>query len=433
MRKYLIYGGVIAVVVVMVISAIVLVGGQGKNNKDLPKIELTWWKPFQDRQDFSDLIAEFHEIYPNVTIKYVKKDIQNYEEDLLNAIASGNSPDIFTIHNDWLPKHIDKMASMPDKVMTLRQYQDTFVDVAASDFVKEQKIYALPLSIDVLALYYNKDILGSSSISEPPKTWAEVAAAVQKVTRLENNGGFRISGIAMGSSNNVNRATDVLSLLMLQDGTVFYDETLSSAMFDQQARFNEETYYPGKMALEYYTQYADPGKKTYTWNSKSDNSIDAFAQNKLAMMLSYSYMIPTIKSKAPSLNWGVASAPQTDATGLRVNLANYWGEGVSKSSTNQEASWAFLKFLTEKESLKKYYEKVKVPSSRKDLVQDQIQDTTIGVFAENVPTARSVYKPDANRFESIFLKTIDDVVLRNIDPQDALSNGAAQINLLLSK
>jgi multiple sugar transport system substrate-binding protein len=431
MKKYLIIGGLILFIFLLILGSVLLAGNSGSKKQSKEDIELVWWKPFQDRSDVTSLIEAYQKARPNVKIKYVKKNIANYEGELINAIASGNSPDIFTVHNDWVPKHMDKMAPMPSGVMSERQYKDTFVDVAAYDFVKDGKIYGIPLSVDVLALYYNKDILGSAGIFTPPTNWQEVRSAVEKITKQDNAGNFIRSGIAMGSSSNVNRAADILMLLMLQNGTIFYNENFTAARFDQQIRLNEQNYNPGAIALAFFTQFAKQSNKSYTWSSKADNSVDAFAQGKLGMMLSYSYMLPTIKDKAPNLNWGVVGSPQADPNGLKVNFANYWGESVSKTSTKQEYAWDFLNFISQKDVLTNYYGKVKAPSSRKDLLAVQTNDVEIGVFAENAITAKSVYKKDPNQFESIMLKMIDDVVLKGSDPEDAVQAAVSQVNLML--
>jgi multiple sugar transport system substrate-binding protein len=431
MKKYLLIGGAVLVIVLLIIVSVMFADNPRQNNEE--QVELVWWKTFQDRQDLAPLIEAYQQAHPNVVIKYSKKNIVDYEQELLNAIASGNSPDIFTIHNDWLPKHIDKMAPMPAGLMSERQYRDAFVDVAAADFINDSQIYAVPLSVDVLAMYYNKDILGSAGIFTPPTTWPEVVSAVQKITQQDNSGNFTRSGLAMGTSGNVNRGADLLMLLMLQNGTQFYNENHTSAVFDQQTRVNDQSFNPGATALDFYTQFARPSKKAYTWNTKADNSVDAFAQGKLAMMLSYSYMLPTIKDKAPNLNWGVVAVPQVDNSGLKINFANYWGEAVSRTSTKQQYAWDFLKFISQRDSLAKYYETVKAPSSRKDLLSSQTSDVELGVFAESAITARSVYKSDAGQFESIVLKMIDDVILRGADVETAVSDAVSQVNFILRR
>ncbi|HYE22190.1 MAG TPA: extracellular solute-binding protein, partial [Verrucomicrobiae bacterium] len=351
-KKYLIIGGIIAFFFVILVVSFFLPKGGGRAPAAEP-VELIWWKTFEDQENIMELAQAYQAVYKNVTIKFVKKDIATYEQELLDAIAAGRGPDIFTIHNDWLPRHIDKLAPMTPGLMTERQYRETFVDVASEDFIKNSQIYAVPLSVDVLALYYNKDILNSVGISEPPKTWPEVVSAVQKITRQDRNGDFIRSGIAMGMASNVNRGVDIVSLLMLQNGTQFYGPN-GDVTIDQQVSGQDSNYNPAAVALEFYTQFANPAKKTYTWNAKTNNSVDAFSQGKLGMMLSYSYMREIIIDKAPNLNWSIAAAPQVDASGIKVNFANYWGEAVSKASKNQAVAWDFLKFATQKEVLTKY-------------------------------------------------------------------------------
>ena len=399
------------------------------------KLELTWWKTFEDSENVRELLTDYTATHKNVTVKFVKKEASTYEQELINALAAGAGPDIFSIHNDWLPKHADKISPMPDQLMNLRTYKESFVDVATTDFVKDDQIYAIPIAMDVLALYYNKDLLGSSGISQPPATWPELVSDAQKITKVLKPGTFTRSGVALGTSNNVNRAVDILTLLMLQNGTKFYSDDFGRATFDQRQTIpgSNQNFDPGAIALAFYTQFADPAKVSYTWNVRSDLSVDAFTQGKLAMMLSFQYMQPVIQSKAPNLNWDVAAVPQISEEVSKVNFANYWGESVSKLSKNSLAAWDFLNFISSKDELTKYYAKHKLVASRKDIIPSQVADTDLGVFAEGALTARSVYKKDANLYEGVFVKMIDDVILRNTDAEEALSNAAQQINLDLQQ
>ncbi|HEX9503066.1 MAG TPA: extracellular solute-binding protein [Patescibacteria group bacterium] len=432
-KKYYIIGGILALLLIIV-GAFLATGGNKPKPKD-QKVEITWWKTFEDTENVSNLINDFQTANKNVVVNFVKKDAATYEQDLVNALASNSGPDVFSIHNDWLPKHIDKIVPLPDTALSLRTYKDSFVDVAYGDFVKDGKIYAVPLAVDVLALYYNKDILGSAAISQPPTTWPELVSDVQKITKVSKNGVFSRSGIAMGTSTNVNRSVDILTLLMMQNGTKFYNDDFSSAAFDQSQSVpgTQQGFNPGGTALAFYTQFANPAKTSYTWNVKSDFSVDAFTQGKLGMMISYQYMQPLIRAKAPNLNWGVAAIPQVSDQATKINFANYWGEVISKNSKNQKAAADFLAFISSKAELTKYYANHKLTSSRKDIIPTQIGDTDIGVFAEGALTARSVYKRDANVYESVFLKMIDDVILNSLDPEESLRNGVAQINLNLQK
>jgi multiple sugar transport system substrate-binding protein len=437
-KKYIIIGGALLLLIIVAAVLFFMPSGGGKPGGVNPNAQatLTWWKTFEESGNMQELISEYQATHKNVVINFVKKNAADYETELLNAFASGTGPDIFSIHNDWLPKQADKISPMPSSIMSLRTYRDTFVDVAASDFISGNNIYALPLAMDTLALYYNKDILGSVGIAQPPATWPEVVAAVQKISQEGPSGSFTSAGIALGTSNNINRAVDILNLLMLQNGTEFYSSDLTQARFDQSQNnpgSASGSFNPGATALAFYTQFADASKTTYTWNSKSDLSLDAFVQGKVAMMLSYAYIQPMIKSRAPNLNWAVAPVPQVAENSTRINFANYWGDTVSKSSANPAVAWDFLNFLTQKAQLEKYYAKHKQISPRRDMLAQQSQDTEMGPFAEAALTARSVYKKDSNVFEAVFAKMIDDVVLRNFEAAAAVSNAASQITLDLRK
>lgn len=429
-------GGVLLLLLIVAGALFFMSPSKPSGNNQTGPVTLTWWKTFEETSTVQELLTEYQTLNPNVTINFVKKDIVDYEKELLNAFASGTPPDIFSIHNDWLPAHADRIAPMPSGTMTLRNYRDTFIDVASNDFVKDNQIYAVPLATDVLALYYNKDLLGSVGISEPPSTWPELVAMVSRLTKVGESGSFDRSAVAMGTSSNVNRAVDILSLLMLQNGTQFYSEGFASASFGQaQSTPGGEgsNYNPGEVALAFYNQFANPSKTTYTWNSRSDFNLDAFTQGKLSMMISYAYIQPMLRSRAPNLNWDVTQIPQVSDDAIKVNFANYWGETVAKSSPNANIAWNFLNYMTQKQTLDKYYTKRKQVASRKDMLPSQFADTDIGVFAEGAITARSVYKKDSSVFEAVFAKMIDDVVLRNFTPTQAISNAVQQINLNLQK
>jgi multiple sugar transport system substrate-binding protein len=432
-KKYLIIGGLLLFFILILVALLLLGGGSEDpeaRRRSNQQVELVWWKTFEDQQNFQELISAYTQTNKGISVRFVKKDPATYEQELLEALATGTGPDIISIHNDWLPRHHEKLSPMPQSMMSEKVYRETFLEVASDDFIREGRIYAIPLSVDVLALYYNKDLLHSAGISQPPKTWTEMIDAVKQVTQMDKSGEFSPSALAMGASSNVNRAVDIVSLLMLQNGTKIYDQSTGRYTLDSMYREGGQSFSPGTEALKYYTQFTNPGKTVYTWNSRSNNSIDAFSQNKLAMMLSYYYMQERILSKAPNLNWGVAFVPQPDLAGIKVNFANYWGEAVAKSSKNQDVAWDFLRFLGQKESLAAYYAKHKLPASRKDMVTEQFSDLQVGIFAESALTAKSAYKTDANVFEGIFLKMIDDVVLRNASPEEAIRSATQQLQMV---
>lgn len=420
--------------VVVIIGIIVIVLGFLSNPKCKPA-NLEVWGLYDEPEVFTEAIKGFQDTSKcSIKITYKKMPAENYEQELINAFASDRGPDIWMIHNTWLPKHKDKIAELPQQTakFSLADFRKKFVDVVESDFVDNGKIYGLPLYLDTLALYYNKNYFNSAGISNPPETWDELIADLDKLTKRNQWGGIDRAGIALGTAENVNRATDILSLIMLQNGTKMTSDDKKTTAIDEGIILNNETYYPGKDALRFYTEFSSPSKRTYTWNRQMPYSIDAFADGKSAMMLNYAYHIPTIASKNSYLNYGISKMPQIKGRGFDVNYANYWAYTVSKKSKSPEAAWNFLLYLTGESVNKEYLKKTNQPTAQRNLVDWQKNDNlNLAVFAEQSLTAKSWYEIDSTKIEKILSDAIESIVLGGSTLDDAIGNVTNQINLLM--
>lgn len=417
--------GLIAVIVI----AVVIIN-PFKEDTATP-ITLEFWSVFDDSSVYKPLIAKYKESYPNVTINYYKKNITSYEDDLVNALAAGRGPDIFSIHNTWLPKHIDKLASAPAILVTASRYNEVFVDVASRDFMDNGKIYAFPLSVDSLALFYNKDLFNSAGITSAPKTWTEFNAAVEKLTKRDAKNNILQAGAALGTAENVNRSTDILSALMLQSGAVMVSEGKTEATFNQNVSSSGETFSPGKQALIFYTNFARPALKVYTWNRLQHYSVDAFVEGQAAMMLNYAYQIPIVRARASHLNFSVAALPQISQSGNKATFANYWAQAVSQSSTNQAAAWQFITWLSSQENSREYLTATKKPAARRDLIDEQKSDADLGVFAQQSLYAKSWWEVDNLAIEGIFADMIESVAGNSATAADALEVASTQVSALM--
>lgn len=413
----------------------VAVGCNSDPNTQAGPVELTMWVPFADEQVIRDLAQSYEQRNKNVRITVEVPEGEGYEEKLVNSLAADTGPDIYSIHNSALPQYLDKIVEAPVAQWKFVDYRNAFVDTVVSDFTRDNKIYGAVLGVDTLALYYNKAMLPANGIYTVPKTWRELETAARKIAREDTSGYFRQSGVALGLSDNapggrVNRAQDILYLFILQQGGAGWSADLASPIFDERVERNGAFVNPAQEALSFYTSFANPLTDNYNWNTRSDYSIDAFANRRAAMMFNYSYVRETLKQKNASLEYDVAPVPQLNLNDPKVNFANYWGQVVSKQSKFQEVAWDFLKFITEKDQLSVYYASSKVPSSRKDLIAEQIADPEIGVFADAAGTAKPFTRPQAKKVDTIFSNTIDSVTLRGVSVEDAIDDALSQTSNL---
>ena len=429
-RKVIIAAGVFmtAMIVLMLANALGFkIGGEQR----LETSELKIWGVWDDSQYMDNYIADFRKQYSNIKLEYRKFTPQEYETELVNALAESRGPDIFAMHHTWYSKHKNKLAPMPEAVMTLKEYKDRFVDVVYDDFVVQDKIYGFPLYTDTLALFYNKDAFNDAGISAPPATWKEVQDIVPKLTKIDQFGNIQQSGIALGTGENINRSPDALAVLMLQAGAQMTDPNdYNKITFAQGRSQSGQNVNPAELALTYYTDFANPRKAVYTWNSTLNNSIDAFYEREVAMILGYSYQVEAIKAKAPRLNFAVAPLPQVNLESGLANYANYWGYGVSTQSKYPKEAYTFLKFVTEKEQSQQYFLSTKRPTPRRDLVDIQSQDLDYGIFVKQILQAKTWRQPDNNTVDKIFIEAIENVNSGLLSYSRAVSQAQTQIQTL---
>jgi len=425
-------------------------------------INLVFYSLFDNTDAFKGQIQAFQSKYPNIKIRYEKfTNPQEYEDLIVNEIAEGQGPDIFAIHNGWITKHQGKLASMPLDLsvpMNPAKFQETFFDVAAKDLIIENKIYGLPLSIDTLALFYNKEYFISAvpGANSPANTWEKIKKQVIALTKQDNSRErFNVAGIAMGRSDNISRAIDILYLLMLQFETNFYNEEgTQSIIADKQGTIEGtgQAYFPGIHALELFSSFGLPSYNHYSWNdlitgeNPENKEIGAFARGKVAMIFGYSYLYEELQREINTLEkLGKTHIKLTDIqikevpqlldpklTNKRFAFASYFPLVVSKNSKHQRAAWEFIQYLSSKESLQTYFEKTHNPTSRLDMQAEQALDPIYGAFSRQANYARSYKIIDHEFYNTIITQAISDVI-STITPKKALFNAQQKINCLLYK
>lgn len=425
---------VASIAVAIFLAVILILRGIG-GGSTTQSATLEFWGVFDDRNAFDKVIHDFQTQNPGIKVLYQQFSYEDYEKNLIDSLAAGTGPDIVMVHNTWLPKHGDKLEAIPATIsgqkqplLTIQDYKTNFVDVAFNDFVFNNQIYALPLYVDTLALFYNKDVFNSAGISRPPQDWEEFNSDVETITRLDSSGQIIQSSAAIGTARNINRSTDLLSALMIQTGVRMTNTDNTEASFAN--RVNNTTV--GELALKYYTDFANPSVRTYTWNDVQHYSVDAFTEGKTAMMFNYSHEVGDLKNKASRLNFGVAPLPQISSVDVK-NYANYWGVGVTASSKFTNKAWKFVNYIASKEGAQSYLSATLRPSARRDLIELQKNDLDLGVFAKQALSARSWYQVDNTAIETIFADMIDDVNFGRMSVKNSLNNAESRVNVLMQR
>ena len=451
-KKFIIIGvGVLLLIVLLVLFAVSSCGKKSNNNQPTTNT-LTIWTTEDDEKAFQGLIDNFQSKNKGIKVEFVKKSSKEYLTEALNKIAAGEGPDIWAIPNDWLPMYSDKLVPMPteklenkkEKKSAVEVYKEIFPSVVSQDNIISDQIYGMPLAIDSLILYINTDtfsqVLGDYQrahigedigqvrlvFSAGPKNWDEFVQVVRLIT---NRSGSQIdrSAVALGTPGNVNQSVDILTLLMLQNGTKMTSDDFSTAQFATKQNVFDGVDFPGTKALEFFTSFANPGNENYTWNSSMPDSLHAFAEGKTAMMIDYASQTNELKNINSKLMYKTIAIPQIKETKNPVNYTSYLTFTVTKASKNSSLAWDFINQFSQKNLTSKYISVTKKASALSVNVNSSLD--TVAVEAR---TAQSWFKPDPEKSDNIFLDMIKQAN-DGLNSQTAIENAASQITTLLGK
>lgn len=452
----------------MATSAVGCRGGSPEAQREASKpVTLEVWGVFDSQKDLASIFDAYTAQHSNVNFRFKKFNILEYEKVLLDALAEDRGPDIFALPNTWLRGYEGKIAYMPESVTLPYQtvqgslkkevvtelrttslikpndLKKKFVDAVYDDVVFEteietdgkktqvQKIFGLPFSLDVLALYYNTDMLNSAGISEPAPTWEIFSDHVKKLASFDASGNIITAGAALGTGHNVERSSDILSLLMMQNGTLMMDSRQKNVAFHTKPAGFPRSFPPGEEALIFYTDYANKDNAVYTWNGDEPNSLEAFISGRAAYFFGYSYHRAQIEKRAPGLKFNVAKSPIIEGN-PEINFANYWVYSVSKKSKNTAWAWDFLVSGSSADSVRPYLASLRRPTALRALIDEQKQDPEMRPFAEMLLTAKSWYRGrDAQTADKIFREMIDAVAERRALSFDAIDQAAEMIQQTL--
>lgn len=367
--------GVVVMVLPFVKKNVPLIGGP---------TEIVWWGLWEPISVVQPLIDEYEQSHPNVKIKYVEQSKEDYRERLTSALAGGSGPDIFRMHNTWVPMFRTSLDPVPNSIIAPSDYLEVFYPESASSLSNGTEAVAIPLEFDSLSLYINDQIF-DTYLKSPPTTWDELKALSTELTVKSENGIIQQSGVALGNSKNVDHWPEILALLMMQNNVNMNNpsETENAAI-----------------ALEYYTRFQTLDR---VWDETLPNSTQMFANGKLAMYFAPSWRAHEIRKLNPNLRFRTVPVPQLPKSRpdeANLYYASYWAEGVNTESPSKSQAFDFLKFLVQKESLEKLYQnasnydpsrKFGEPYPRRDMAQLLAADPVVGSFVRQGIEAKTWY------------------------------------------
>jgi len=314
----------------------------------------------------------------------------------------------------------NELEPVPSSVMSVSDFTNNYYPVISENLKFGNNILGIPMEVDTLALFYNEDIFQKAG-KIPSTSWNEVRPLARDLVVYDEAGKIKTAGIALGSTTNVDHWSDILGLLLLQNGADPSNPTTSNA--------ND--------ALTFFSYFT---KEDRVWDETMPGSTLAFATGKSAMYLGFSWDVFEIKNINPQLQFKVIPVPQ--AGGAEINWASFWVEGVNNNSKNKQEAWEFLKFISSPEIMQKLYEnqsKIRLfgePYPRQDMANLVSGNSMITPFISQALSAKTWYlcsRTYDNGLNDKMIKYYEDAlnaVAKGTDPTTALNTTASGITQL---
>lgn len=155
-------------------------GAEADNYMGIPisdeEIELTVWESTSGADEFVIQAGEaFHELYPNITVKYVNVELGDAPGQIALDGPGGVGPDLFAA-----PSNANGALAASGHILPSQNQdylKEQLLGSCAEAVTLDDEMYGYPISADTYTLFYNRDLI---SDDEVPKTFDDLKAWCEK-------------------------------------------------------------------------------------------------------------------------------------------------------------------------------------------------------------------------------------------------------------
>ncbi len=364
--------------------------------------------------------------YANVTYQYVNPE--TFDTELVNALADGYAPDLLFIPHERLAQLQRRLRPISYESFPVADYRALYLD-GASLFAYPEGIYALPVMVDPLVMYWNRNMLFNQQLLEPPQTWeALMTDYFPKLIDRSDDRTITRPVMAMGAGSNIRNSYGMFSALLLQAGSRMvvpagnqYQVLLSTS--------NTPGVNPLQQATNFYLGFANPSNPLYTWNRSLPEDRSMFVRGDMAFYFGYGSEASRIAALNPNLNFDMAELPQGASATVRRTYGRLYGVAIMNSSPNPvSAERVAFELANYSNSATIAASSEMVPLLR-SLVAASSDDVYGRIRYNAAPVAYGWLNPNYRSTESIITQSLEDINANRASVSGGTGDMAARIQL----
>jgi len=366
-------------------------------------------------------------------VSYVQKSPDTLPSDLASAIATGDAPDLILASQEQLVSLAKLITPIPSSTLPPATFGSTFVEAGRILALPDGTgYYGVPFLVDPLVLFSNRAILSSSGVAKPPATWEALTGLVPNVATLTPNRQVTRGLIALGTYGNVHNARGILSSLFLQTSVPIasYRGGVLTADLSGSATSGQA---PGQAVLNFYTQFADPSKVSYTWNASLRDSQQAFLAGDLALYLGYVSEARYFTGANPNLSFIVSPLPQPATATLKSTYGLVYAFMLPRGAKNASGGYQAAAILSGSAAQTIAAGTSGLAPAALTPLSTVPTDSTAAVAYGSALYAKGWLSPQPADTDAVFGSMITSVISGRLAPDSALTSSENALTALLQK
>jgi ABC-type glycerol-3-phosphate transport system substrate-binding protein len=380
-------------------------GGTGPDPDKIDYGSVTMWGTVPESM-MREIIKE---VDLTINIDYEQKTETRMREEMLVALASNSGPDLVILPSGSFVDYKTFLFPIPYDNISEREFRSSFIEQAEM-YLGAEGIYAVPLTVDPMVMYWNRNIFASNAVSQVPTMWDEFKVLTPKMTLRDDTAAIVRSTIPFGESVNVTHSKDILSMLIMQLGAPIV--SINKGELSVNVNTPIERVYPGTTALEFFIEFSNPALPTYNWNRSLPTSKEMFIAGDSAVYFGYASEIPEIEKTNPHLNFDVAMVPQKRGVDTKLVYGRMGGLAILNNSQNKKGAFEVLKLFSgirngDLTFLESISEGLNLPPAHRILLSKAPADPYLEVFYDSANISKSWPDPNPRETDRVFDNAVE--------------------------
>lgn len=366
-------------------------------------------------------------------VSYIQKNASALPGELASAIATGDAPDLVLASQEELRPLAKLLAPVPLSTLPTATFNTTFIEEGSLFSAPAGAgYYGVPFLVDPLVLFSNRSILSSEGVAKPPATWEALTGLVPNVAILTPTKQITRGLIGLGTYDNVRNARAILSSLFLQIG-VPMSSYVNSGLSANLSGFSTGGVLPGRAVLNFYTQFADPSKVSYTWNASLPDTRQAFQNGELALYLGFASEARFFMAANPNLDFIVSPLPQPATATLKSAYGLIYAFMIPRSAANASGAYQAAALLTGSTVQSIAAGLLGIAPATLGPLATLPDDPVAAVAYAEALYAKGWFSPASADTDAVFSSMISGVISGRLTPDTALTTSENALTALLQK